>query len=131
MSIDSVIAKPDIALGSVQSNELAARSERVRVASLSRGSASGTQPNRESPAARKQTKEAELPQDEVQVQRDGQNQIVIKYLDSSGKMIFQVPSSQILALQQAIEQALEEHSRSGGNGNGRCVISAGGVRNEH
>lgn len=128
MSIDLVVARPAISLGPVHNNELTLSAERVRTQSISSGSASGTKSNREIAEIRTQTKEAELPQDEVQVQRDGQNQIVIKYLDSSGKIIFQVPSSQILALQQAIEQALEK-PQSRGNGNGRFVISAGGVRN--
>jgi len=56
---------------------------------------------------------AELPQDEVQVQRDtdGNGQIVIRYLDHSGQVILQVPSSQVLGLARAIEQALEKQTK--------------------
>jgi biopolymer transport protein ExbD len=73
----------------------------------------------------------ELPQDEVQVQRDSQNQIVIKYLDGSGRVIFQVPSSQIVALQRAIEQALEDQVQRRSTANLRANASPEGVRNGH
>ena len=65
-------------------------------------------------ANRKQVSQAaELPQDEVQVQRDTESngQIVIRYLDRSGRLILQVPSSQVLGLARAIEQALEEQTK--------------------
>src|SRR5437879_4370787 len=48
---------------------------------------------------RLQTSETlEIPRDEVQVQRDSASngQIVIRYLDHSGQVILQVPSSQVL-----------------------------------
>lgn len=83
---------------------------------------SGMQPNRESPVHQRDRKVLEMPQDEVQVQRDSQNQIVIKYLDGSGKVIFQVPSSQVLALQQAIEQALEQQAQSRTAADGETAV---------
>lgn len=54
----------------------------------------------------------ELPQDVVQVQRDREtnNQIVIRYLDASGELILQVPSSQVLGLSRAIAQTFEEQA---------------------
>lgn len=54
----------------------------------------------------------ELPQDEVQVQRDREtnNQIVIRYLDASGQLILQIPSSQVLGLARAIAQTFEEQA---------------------
>ena len=73
----------------------------------------------------------ELPQDEVQVQRDSQNQIVIKYLDGSGRVIFQVPSSQIVALQQAIEQALEDQAQRRSAASLRAGSGPQGVRHGH
>lgn len=113
MSIDPVVASREVDLRWALSKETPARSEVVPVQSNAVGPDSGTEPNPKSAAVIKEIKAAEISQDEVQVQRDGQNQIVIKYLDSSGKVIFQVPSSQILALQQSIEQTLDEqvHSR--------------------
>jgi len=72
----------------------------------------GVQPNRETHAPPKAQDSSELPRDAVQVQRENGNQIVIKYLDRSGRMVIQVPSSQVLALQRAIEQALEEQAQS-------------------
>jgi hypothetical protein len=62
---------------------------------------------------RPQTSETlEIPKDEVQVQRDSASngQIVIRYLDHSGQVILQVPSSQVLGLARAIERALEEQA---------------------
>jgi len=62
------------------------------------------------------------------VQRDSQNQIVIKYLDGSGKVIFQVPSAQVLALQHAIEQALEQQAQSRKTPEARPAATEGGIR---
>jgi len=65
-------------------------------------------------ATRRHTSQAaELPRDEVQVQRDTESngQIVIRYLDQSGQVILQVPSSQVLGLARAIEQALEKQAK--------------------
>ncbi len=70
---------------------------------------SETVPNRDI-ADQQQTHEGpETPKDEVQVQRDesGDGQIVIKYLDKSGQVILQIPTSQVLALARAIERALD------------------------
>lgn len=91
----------------------------------------GTQPNRESHASSRAAKSSEMPGDEVQVQRDAQNQIVIRYVDGSGKVIFQVPSSQMLALHAAIEQALEQQAQSRTNANRGPAIGPGGTVNEH
>ncbi|HTZ81686.1 MAG TPA: hypothetical protein VMB66_00755 [Candidatus Acidoferrales bacterium] len=60
---------------------------------------------------------SELPQageDEVQVQQGSQTdgRIVIKYLDPSGNLILQIPSSQVLGLARAIDQALNEQQKS-------------------
>lgn len=90
----------------------------VRVASSSPTSTSSAQPEsggkpdveiRPSPPT---SEAAEMPQDEVQVQRvDGASgPIVIKYVDSSGHLILQIPSAQVLGLARAVEQALEEQA---------------------
>ena len=112
MSLDPVLAITAVASRSVQPNDFPDRAAPVKARPRPVPPDSGLAPNRESQAPRKATKSFELPRDEVQVQRDAQNQIVIQYLDGSGKVIFQVPSSQILALQQAIEQALEQQEQS-------------------
>lgn len=56
----------------------------------------------------------EIPQDEVRVQRDNgvNGQIIIKYVDAGGDLILQIPSSQVLGLARAIEQALEEQAKA-------------------
>lgn len=65
----------------------------------------GTQPNQETRIPQNVSESNDLPQDEVQVQRDTETtEIVIKYLDRSGSVILQVPSSQVLALAHAIAQ---------------------------
>jgi hypothetical protein len=51
-------------------------------------------------------------QDAVQVQREGQDHIIIKYFDRTGRVILQVPSSQLLGLQKAIERALDDQERN-------------------
>ena len=92
---------------------------------------SGPLPIRQTNVPPSRKKSVELPQDEVQVQRDSQNQIVIKYLDGSGRVIFQVPSSQIVALQQAIEQALGDQAQRRPSAALRAGSSPQGVRHGH
>jgi|SRR5579871_577732 len=74
----------------------------------------GTQPNRDSDVLQSNARSSEMPQDEVQVQRDsgGSGQIVIRYLDGSGNLILQVPSEQVLGLSRAIEEALNQQNKS-------------------
>jgi hypothetical protein len=52
-------------------------------------------------------------QDAVEVHRENGNHIVIRYLDHAGGVILQVPSAQVLGLQNAIRQALEDQERGG------------------
>jgi hypothetical protein len=56
----------------------------------------------------------QLPQDEVQVQRDSgaDNEIVIKYVDHSGNVILQVPSSEVLGLARAISEDLQQEAKA-------------------
>jgi hypothetical protein len=130
MSIDPVLATPATAAPAAHRAELRARPG-TTAQSSSIPPDSEPLPIRQTKAPPKQTKSLEMPQDEVQVQRDSQNQIVIKYLDGSGKVIFQVPSSQVLALQQAIEQALEDQAQRRSNANLRAGTGPQGVRNGH
>ena len=61
----------------------------------------------------------EIPQDEVQVQRDSatNGEIVIKYLDHSGNVIVQLPSQQMLGVTRAIDKDFlkEVKARDGEN----------------
>jgi len=79
---------------------------------------SGPEPTQEIRQRPQTSESSEIPKDEVQVQRDSESngQIVIRYLDHSGQVILQVPSSQVLGLARAIERALEEQAkhRAGG-----------------
>lgn len=130
MSIDRVLATSATAAPAAHSAELRARAG-TTAHSNSIPPESGPPPIRQTKIPPNQKKSVELPQDEVQVQRDSQNQIVIKYLDGSGRVIFQVPSSQIVALQRAIEQALEDQVQRRSTANLRTNASSEGVRNGH
>jgi uncharacterized FlaG/YvyC family protein len=57
---------------------------------------------------------AELPQDEVRVQRDSQtnDDVVVKYMDHSGDLILQVPSSQVLGVARAIDQDFRAEAKA-------------------
>lgn len=93
-----------------------ARSPRAQVPQAggpASGCDSGSDPKREIPVVRPAPQVVEIPQDEVQVQRDSQtNNIVIRYLDGSGNLILQVPSSQLLNLARSIAQTFEEQASS-------------------
>jgi hypothetical protein len=79
----------------------------------SSGPGSGTSPKQESASPRNEAQPLDMPQDEVQVQQDGSDgKIIIRYLDGSGNVILQVPSSQLLGLARAIGQALDEQAKS-------------------
>ena len=73
---------------------------------------SGTKPTAEHPPSKAAPESAEMPRDEVQVQRvnGASGDIVIRYLDASGNLILQIPSSQVLGLARAVEQALEDQA---------------------
>jgi uncharacterized FlaG/YvyC family protein len=55
----------------------------------------------------------EMPQDEVEVQRDSQtnDEIVVRYMDHAGNVILQIPSEQVLGLTRAIEQDFEREGK--------------------
>ena len=65
---------------------------------------SGTPAKRENQGVQDAASAPEMPQDEVEVQREGKlnGEIVIKYLDRSGDVILQVPSPQVLNLDRSI-----------------------------
>jgi hypothetical protein len=130
MSIDRVLATSATTAPEAHSAELRPRAG-TTAHSNSIPPDSGPPPIRQTKVPPNQKESVELPRDEVQVQRDSQNQIVIKYLDGSGKVIFQVPSSQIVALQQAIEQALEDQAQRRWSATLRARSSPQGVRHGH
>jgi len=131
MSIDPVHATTASDLHAMQGRDDPARPAGARPRPAPVTPDSGMQPSRESRVPQTEIKSFELPRDAVQVQRDAQNQIVIKYLDGSGRVIFQVPSSQILALQHSIEQALEEQAQSRLTASAHQALGEGGIRNGH
>jgi hypothetical protein len=130
MSIDPALAISAAHLPSRRSNDVPARPTGRSPQANSPHPNLEIRANRELDRYTKETKSFELPQDVVQVQRESQHQIVIKYLDSAGKVIFQLPSSQMLALQRAIEQALDDQLRSHAS-NARVVGGSQGARNEY
>jgi hypothetical protein len=91
--------------------------------------APGRAPNQETAPPPVSAASAQLPEDEVQVQRDSENhgEIVIRYLDHSGDVILQVPSSQVLGMSRAIEQDLKEQAKA--RANSAEAPSQGGKRN--
>jgi len=70
-----------------------------------------------------------MPQDEVEVQRDSaaNDEIVIKYMDHSGNVILQVPSSQVLGVTRAIDQDFQREQRLRAN-TSAVVGSTGGEK---
>jgi hypothetical protein len=74
----------------------------------------GTSSNQESGSVKASVASTELPQDEVQVLRDSQTngEVVIKYLDHSGNLIVQIPSSQVLGVTRAIEQDFQVREKA-------------------
>lgn len=103
-------------VSNITSNDLAS-DPNLRVApqrSAAHRSDSEPRPTREIKKPQSDPASFELPQDEVQVQRDpaGSGQIIIRYLDSKGNLILQVPSSQLLGLARSIEETLSAQAKS-------------------
>jgi hypothetical protein len=75
---------------------------------------SGNDPIPEPPPTRRSLSSSELPQDEVEVQRDSQadDQIVVRYMDDKGNLILQVPSQQVLSVAHAIGQDLQREQKA-------------------
>jgi hypothetical protein len=74
----------------------------------------GTTPKQKAVAAELAAASAEVAQDEVQLQRDSQTngEVVIRYLDHSGNLIVQVPSSQMLGVTRGIDQDFQEQAKA-------------------
>lgn len=132
MSIDPVTNLTSISEAQSLDSELNAENPNLR-SFAPRGSAtdSGTRPKREIHASPNGVPSPEMPADEIQVQQDSQThgRIVIRYLDHEGEVILQVPSAQVLDLQQAIEQALEQQAKS--RAESTIAIAKGAMTNGH
>ena len=78
----------------------------------------GSLPEQSTPKPQAISPAAEMPQDEVEVQRDSEanDEIVIKYMDHTGNLILQVPSSQVLGMVRAIDQDFQREERVRANG---------------
>lgn len=89
----------------------------------------GTSPKQEIQSPQSAAAPSEMPQDEVQVQRDSatNGEIVIKYLDRSGNVILQIPTSQMLAVSHAIDQELESEEKARANEVGTQTGHDGGI----
>ena len=74
----------------------------------------GTSPESEANSPKNESAAAQLRQDEVDVQRDSQTNgdVVVKYMDHSGNLILQVPSSQVLGVARAIDQDFREEAKT-------------------
>jgi hypothetical protein len=77
-------------------------------------------PKPDGPASKSAPTEPQLPEDEVQLQRDSelQNELIVRYVDKAGNLILQVPGAQMLDCERAI--AAEFH-----HSEARAVASAG------
>jgi hypothetical protein len=73
---------------------------------------SGTIQEREAQPPKDSAEPRQLPEDEVQVQHDRvDGEIVIKYLDKSGDVILQVPSSQVVGVTRSIASDFHEEAK--------------------
>jgi hypothetical protein len=74
----------------------------------------GNPPKAEAQKTQSASVSAELPQDEVDVQRDTQTNgdVVVKYKDPSGNLILQVPSTQVLGVARAITQDFRTEAKA-------------------
>jgi uncharacterized FlaG/YvyC family protein len=73
----------------------------------------GAAPKPEITAPQPSSATSELPEDKVQVLRDSatNNDVVVKYLDHSGNVIVQVPSSELLGLARSISEDFARSAR--------------------
>jgi hypothetical protein len=73
----------------------------------------GTLPKQKEVSAQPAAASTEVGQDEVQVQRDQETngEVVIRYLDHSGNLIVQVPSSQMLGVTRTIDQDFQARAK--------------------
>ena len=88
----------------------------------------GTPPKREIRIPQSESESSELPQDAVEVHRDNETaEIVIRYLDHSGNVILQVPSSEVLSVAHSIDLDFQKQAR---DRTGTSGTTAAGERGE-
>jgi Pentapeptide repeats (8 copies) len=77
----------------------------------------GTSPKKEARNPQDASASTELPQDEVQVQRDNgiDGEVVVKYLNPAGDVILQIPTSQVLGIANAIGQDFQKAAQARAN----------------
>ncbi|MFZ1158399.1 MAG: hypothetical protein WAO10_11495 [Candidatus Sulfotelmatobacter sp.] len=74
----------------------------------------GTLPKQKELGVKNLSSPAQLPQDEVQVQRDSQikDEVIIKYLNTAtGDLILQVPSAEVLSVDRGIYQEFQQQAK--------------------
>jgi hypothetical protein len=71
---------------------------------------SGYGPTQEAPVQKDVSPASQLPEDEVQLQRDSglQNELIVRYVDKTGNLILQVPAEQLLNLERAIAAEFQQ-----------------------
>jgi hypothetical protein len=102
----------------------ATRTEQVEQASVGSGNSqsrpepsaptvSGNSPEQESSVAKNDRSTYELPVDVVEVHQDPdiKNQIIVQYLNPTGGVIMQVPSTQELSVERGIAQEFQESAK--------------------
>jgi len=74
----------------------------------------GNAPKQDINVSENKASSSELPQDEVQLQRDSQTNgdIVVKYMDHSGNVILQVPSTELLGLARSITEEFQSQAKA-------------------
>lgn len=93
----------------------------------------GTAPKPEVRIPQNVPQPTEMPQDEVQVHRDSETngEIVIRYVDHSGEVILQVPSSEVLGVARAIAQDFQQEAKMRACAGGTEAQSEGGKIHGH
>lgn len=92
----------------------------------------GTPPKREIRISQSVSESPEMPQDAVEVHRDNETaDIVIRYLDHSGNVILQVPSSEVLSVAHSIDLDFQKQARERAGTGETTAASEGGEIHGH
>lgn len=88
-----------------------------------------TQPKQENEGSSTVPAEAEFPEDEVQLQQDTEirDQVIVRYLDkSTGGVVLQVPSQQVLAVARGIYEDFQKQAATREPGDSTASVSGEG-----
>jgi hypothetical protein len=79
------------------------------------------------------TASPEAQPDEVQVQQDSEikDEIIIRYVNPAGNVILQIPSSQVLGVQRAIDQVFQQEAKARASADATQTGSRGGKTHGH